>query len=69
MIPFPRSFLPLVAALFVPVAACAAPGVAADLVRRYADAIVGVELVVTVKVKMGDREIDSMRFTWRAVAT
>ena len=30
---------------------------AADLVRRYADAIVGVELVVTVKVKMGDREM------------
>jgi hypothetical protein len=26
-------------------------------VRRYADAIVGVELVVTVKVKMGDREM------------
>ena len=57
MIPFLRSFLPLVAALFVPVAASAAPGVAADLVRRYADAIVGVELVVTVKVKMGDREM------------
>src|SRR5687768_12071626 len=26
------------------------------LVKRYADAIVGVELVVTIKVKMGDRE-------------
>lgn len=27
-----------------------------DLVKRYADAIVGVELVVTLKMKMGDRE-------------
>lgn len=27
------------------------------LVQRYADAIVGVELVVTIKMKMGDREI------------
>src|SRR5260221_2106726 len=26
------------------------------LVKRYADAVVGVELVVTLKVKMGDRE-------------
>jgi hypothetical protein len=37
----------------------AAPANAAagrDLVKRYADAIVGVELVVTVKMKMGDRE-------------
>lgn len=44
-------------------AACAAPFSAASeaeagraLVKRYADAIVGVELVVTMKVKMGDRE-------------
>ncbi len=28
-----------------------------DLVKRYADAVVGVELVVTVKVKVGDREM------------
>ena len=27
------------------------------LMKRYADAIVGVELVVTVKMKMGDREM------------
>jgi S1-C subfamily serine protease len=27
-----------------------------ELVKRYADAIIGVELVVTIKVKMGDRE-------------
>ena len=27
------------------------------LVKRYADAVVGVELVITVKLKMGDREI------------
>lgn len=28
-----------------------------ELVKRYADAVVGVELVVTVKVKVGDREM------------
>ncbi|MFM9092127.1 MAG: trypsin-like peptidase domain-containing protein [Verrucomicrobiota bacterium] len=57
MIPCPCACILVLAALFAPVAASAAPGVAADLVRRYADAIVGVELVVTVKVKMGDREM------------
>ena len=57
MIPISRATLLLVAALLTPIPASAAPGVAAELVRRYADAIVGVELVVTVKVKMGDREM------------
>lgn len=54
---FACTSLLLFAALLISVPASAAPGVAADLVRRYADAIVGVELVVTVKVKMGDREM------------
>ncbi len=57
MIPAPRALPFLLVALFAPASVPAAPGVANDLVRRYADAIVGVELVVTVKVKMGDREM------------
>ncbi len=38
-------------------AAASAGAAGQSLVKRYADAIVGVELVVTVKVKMGDREM------------
>ncbi len=41
----------------LPVATHAADAAAGRaLVKRYADAIIGVELVVTIKVKMGDRE-------------
>jgi hypothetical protein len=52
----------LASAFLLPVPAClqAAPETDAvagrALVQRYADAIIGVELVVTIKVKMGDRE-------------
>jgi S1-C subfamily serine protease len=60
----PRCFVSLgfVAALLgaAPAGLVAAEGAAAAgpaLVQRFADAIVGVELVVTVKVKMGDREM------------
>ena len=45
--------LPAVAQAAAP--ADAAPGRA--LVQRYADAVVGIELVVTLKIKMGDREM------------
>ena len=45
------------ALLVCPRQAAAADGAAGRaLVQRYADAIVGVELVVTIKVKVGDRE-------------
>lgn len=57
------SLLALTTALFAGapgllVPAAAAPDAAAGraLVQRYADVIIGIELVVTIKVKMGDRE-------------
>lgn len=48
------------AALALPLRAGAAeagPAAGRALVQRYADAIIGVELVVTLKVKVGDREM------------
>lgn len=55
------AFLPalLLVATFAPLPAAPEAEAAAGraLVKRYADAIVGVELVVTVKFKMGDREM------------
>ena len=56
------SFVRLLAALAagtatVMAAADSGPATAQALVKRYADAIVGVELVVTVKLKMGEREL------------
>ena len=48
---------PFFAALFfVAPARAAAAADGAALVQRYADAIVGVEMVVTIKVRVGDRE-------------
>ncbi|MEY3608724.1 MAG: hypothetical protein RLZZ447_1512, partial [Verrucomicrobiota bacterium] len=57
MITLLRALSLLLLVIVAPVGSAAPPAVANELVRRYADAIVGVELVVTVKVKMGDREM------------
>jgi hypothetical protein len=46
----------LVAAVFSPLRAASDAEAARALVKRYADAVVGVELVVTMRVKFGDRE-------------
>ena len=46
----------LLAAASLPLRAASDAEAGRALVKRYADAIVGVELVVTVKFKMGDRE-------------
>lgn len=46
----------LVAAVFSPLRAASDAEAARALVKRYADTIVGVELVVTLRMKFGDRE-------------
>ena len=54
-----KRLLPLLVALAAAPLSAASPTEAEAgraIVQRYADAIVGVELVVTVKIKMGDRE-------------
>jgi hypothetical protein len=57
------SFAVLVSLAAALVAPCASAAPEADaaagraLVKRYADAIIGIELVVTLKVKMGEREM------------
>lgn len=57
------SSLALATALFATVPAVLTPAAAATdaaagqaLAKRFADAVIGIELVVTIKVKMGDRE-------------
>ena len=43
-------------AALLPVAAATDAAAGQALAKRFADAIIGIELVVTIKVKMGDRE-------------